>query len=255
MSTEEGDMPEDVLDLLVVLDRSGSMQTAKTDHEGGLKSFIEDQRSLDGDVRLTLIQFDSEDPCEVVFDRVPLDTVKDVRLLPRGGTPLLDAVGRACSYLRSRLTSDARVVALVITDGHENHSREWTKERVRSLVKELESAGWTFLFLGADIDSFAEAGSMGMSTAGVMNFSNHSRDSVRFAYGATSRNMLGARASAARSASLGRRESASSFRASLGYTSAQRAAAVRQPPTNKRSQPDGAISCSSDFESDEEAEG
>ena len=194
---ERHDAEEETLmnvDILIVLDRSGSMQSMLADHEGGIKSFIEDQRSLDGDVRLTLVQFDSVNPCEVVYDRAPLDRVTEVRLIPRGCTPLHDAVGQAVSHLRGQIADDAPVVVMVVTDGEENSSKEWTKDRVKALVTELEAKGWSFLFLGANIDAFATGGGLGMSHDTTATFTPQS---VNAMYSATSSNMLRSRTAVA----------------------------------------------------------
>jgi Mg-chelatase subunit ChlD len=150
------------LDILVILDRSGSMQDAKSDHEGGLRSFVEDQRSLAGEVRFTLVQFDTTDPCEVVYDRVALDLVTDVTLVPRGGTPLLDAMGLAIAHLKKQqaLAPAAHTLVMVVTDGEENSSHEWSKAQVKALVDELEKGTGKVLYLGANVDAFAEAGAV-----------------------------------------------------------------------------------------------
>lgn len=205
-----------MLDILVILDRSGSMQHAKSDHEGGLKSFVEDQKSLAGDVRFTFVRFDSYDPCEIVYDRVPLDHVTDIQLVPRGGTPLLDAMGKALAHLEGRqiLNQSERTVCMVITDGQENESREWSKAQVAARVKDLEAKSWVFLFLGANIDSFSEAGSVGVSAMMAMDFSNDAQG-VKAAYAATSSNLRGARCTATES----------DFRSSMNYTDDQRASA------------------------------
>lgn len=161
-----------VIDVLVILDRSGSMQDRKADHEGGLKSFVEDQQKVSGEVRFTLIQFDTTNPCEVMYDRVPVEKVKEIRLVPRGGTPLLDAVGMALDHLTKHAPSE--VICMVITDGEENSSKEWTRERVKARISDLEKQSWTFLFLGANVDAFAEAGSMGIAAAGTVAFAQNS---------------------------------------------------------------------------------
>ena len=158
-------------DLLVILDRSGSMQARQADHEGGVRSFVEDQRTLSGDVRFTLVQFDTTDPCEVVYDRVPLDRVGEIHLIPRGGTPLLDAIGRAVAHLREAQQNIERAkqtVVMIVTDGEENSSTEWTKAQVVRLLDQLKAEGVSTLFLGAGIDAFAEAGSMGIAFANTL---------------------------------------------------------------------------------------
>lgn len=184
-----------MLDILVILDRSGSMESAKTDHEGGLRSFVEDQRKAAGDARFTLVQFDDHDPCEIVYDRAALANVKDISLVPRGSTPLLDAIGRAVSHLEAAQQKDASdsTVCMIITDGQENASREWTRARVEARVKGLEAKKWSFLFLGAGIDAFAEAGSLGMRATATANFNNAQPHAVMAMYATTSANMARSR--------------------------------------------------------------
>ena len=182
------------LDLLVILDRSGSMQDRKADHEGGVRAFVEDQRTLAGDVRFTLVQFDTTDPCEIVYGRVPLDTVGAITLVPRGGTPLLDAVGGAIAYLRTAQAREpsAQTVVLVVTDGQENASTEWTKARVTALVDEVEAGGAKVLFLGADLSTFAEAQAMGVSYVAAMAVPQGAAN-IRAAYAITSSKVKDAR--------------------------------------------------------------
>ena len=96
-----------------------------------LISFVEDQRQLEGHVRFTLIQFDNVDPCEIIYDGVPISEVNEIQLIPRGGTPLLDAVGLTIAHVAERL-KDSRpdqVVVMIITDGQENASREYKREQ------------------------------------------------------------------------------------------------------------------------------
>lgn len=170
-------MERDYSEFLIILDRSGSMQVAADDHEGGLNSFIKDQQRLEGDVRITLIQFDDTDPCEVVMDGIPAEKAEKVRLIPRGGTPLLDAVGKGVAHFSKRLESLEKkpdiIVVMIITDGQENQSREWTKARIKSLVEQKEKEGWKFLFLGANMDAFHEAGAYGLANQGTMTFANN----------------------------------------------------------------------------------
>ena len=218
-----------MLDIVVILDRSGSMEDARSDHEGGLRSFVTDQRDLEDEARFTLIQFDHVNPCEILFDRVPIEDVdtSKIVLIPRGGTPLLDAVGRAVAHVRAQVPDDGNVVVMVITDGHENSSREWTKDRVKALVTELEQKNWSFLFLGANVDAFAEAGKMGIPMAAAMGYANvGGAGTVNAMYAATSDNLGGTRSSL-RSGQPMRVASAS-----LSYTIGQRQAAMHKTKTD-----------------------
>lgn len=152
--------------IAVILDRSGSMESRKSDHEGGLKSFIEDQKKLDGEVDFTFVQFDSHNPCEVVYDDVPIDEVNEINLVPRGGTPLLDAVGKTLAHLTKKYKGQAYddVFVMIITDGEENQSTEWTLETLKTAVENKKKENWQFLFLGAGLDDFAGTSYTGTTT-------------------------------------------------------------------------------------------
>lgn len=161
-----------MIDVMVLLDRSGSMERAKADHEGGMRNFVEEQRSAPGEARFTFIQFDSHNPCEIIYDRAHFDAVTDIKLIPRGSTPLLDAVGKSLAHLEMKQAespADATVV-MIITDGLENASTEWTKDRVKSRIQALKKKGYTFVFLGANIDAFAEGGGLGIGRGTTLCF-------------------------------------------------------------------------------------
>lgn len=189
-------MREDYTEIVVLLDRSGSMQHGKDDHEGGLISFVEDQKQLQGDVRFTLVQFDNVDPCEIVYDGVSISDVDEIKLIPRGGTPLLDAVGLTIAHVATRL-KDRRpdqVVVLIITDGQENASCEYKREQVKQMIQEYETGhNWKFLYLGADVDAFAEAGGLAIGAGTALQMAKTAKG-IRSAYDATSENMLACRA-------------------------------------------------------------
>ena len=93
---------------------------------------------------------------------------------PRGSTALLDAVGQSVGALADR--PGDRFIVITFTDGHENASREWTKEKVSRLIREREALGnWTFAFFGAEIDAWGEAGDMGY---GAGNAKSHARSAT-----------------------------------------------------------------------------
>lgn len=146
--------------LAVILDRSGSMQTNKDDHEGGLKALVEEQRDQETSTDFTFIRFDSVEPLDIVYNDVPIGDVEQINLQPRGGTPLYDAIGGSIRHLETVLDGQKYndVVVTVITDGYENSSKEWTQDTVRSLVEEKKEDGWKFVFLGADIDESQAGG-------------------------------------------------------------------------------------------------
>ena len=156
--------------LAVVLDRSGSMASIAEDMVGGFNTFLDEQRSKPGQCSVTLAQFDSQDPFEVLVDGMPLAEVTDLdrsTYVPRATTPLLDAVGRMIARADARLAAnpDEDQVVLIITDGLENASHEFDLPTVRSLSEARQEQGWAFVFIGADQDAFAEGARIGAAQA------------------------------------------------------------------------------------------
>lgn len=141
-----------------LLDRSGSMQTIADDTRGGFDSFIGKEREQDGNTVVTLAQFDQQ--YELVYSSQPIRTVPPLVLQPRGSTALYDAIGRLITDVGVELAAvpeDERpgsVTVVVMTDGHENASKEWTNTAVRALIAQQEKDyQWDFVFLGSNIDA------------------------------------------------------------------------------------------------------
>ncbi|TRW88828.1 VWA domain-containing protein [Mycolicibacterium sp. 018/SC-01/001] len=154
--------------IAALLDRSGSMETSKAATEDGWRELINEQRALPGQCLMTLAQFDTE--YEIVYGPTPIVDVPDLVVEPRGMTALLDAVGKFVTDVGADLASlpedqrPGRVICLIMTDGMENASREWTLDSVRALVEQQRNQWqWKFIFLGANMDAVAVAGTMGFS--------------------------------------------------------------------------------------------
>jgi hypothetical protein len=149
-----------------LLDRSGSMETSKAATEDGWRELINEQRLQPGDCQVTLAQFDTV--YEVVYPPTDIADVADFSVQPRGMTALLDATGRFITEIGERLSAlpeaqrPGHVICLIMTDGMENSSHEWTWDAVRKLTKQQQDEwGWTFIFLGANIDAIEVGGRMG----------------------------------------------------------------------------------------------
>ena len=180
-------MRSDLTDITLVVDRSGSMQEIRSDAEGGVIAFIENQAKEPGEALLTIVQFDTE--YEFLCKGVPISQAPEFKLEPRGGTALLDAIGRAMIETGQRLEAMAEqnrpglVIFVVMTDGQENSSHEFSKAKIKEMTQlQQEKYGWHFTFLGADQDSFAEAQEMGIADRGTADFA---KEKVMAAYGAT----------------------------------------------------------------------
>lgn len=161
--------------LLVIVDRSGSMAPVAADMRGGLDTFFKEQSELDGECLVDYIQFDTE--YEKVFEDRPVADAKAV-LQPRGGTALLDAIGKGVTELGeklAKLNEDQRpgtVLVVVVTDGYENSSTEWSADAVKAIIKEQEDKwNWKFTFLGANIDAVAVGAQFGFSSDSSLTYS------------------------------------------------------------------------------------
>lgn len=148
--------------LAILVDRSGSMASIRDDAEGGLKRMVWEQRTLVGSLTTDLYQFDS------AYERVGND-IDNWSLAPRGTTALLDAMGRSITdvgeILKAMPEDDRpdKVVFVVVTDGMENASREWTRQKVMESVKhQQDTYNWKFVFLAANQDAIAEGASIGI---------------------------------------------------------------------------------------------
>jgi len=153
--------------IALVVDRSGSMTTIKKDMEGGLQTFLKEQAELPGKCLVDLTIFDTV--IEEVYTGRPVKSAT-VAIEPRGGTALLDAIGKAVVSLGERLakmSEDDRpenIIVAIITDGEENSSREWTSVTIKDLVEQQQTEwSWKFVFLGANMDAFSVGHGMGMA--------------------------------------------------------------------------------------------
>ena len=162
-----------------LLDRSGSMESMAEAVVGGCNYFFSEQRSVSGKAKVTLVQFDSEDPHEVLLDGVDVASVVPLRaheFQPRGGTPLLDATAMLLDKAEACGGAPTDNLVVVFTDGAENASHRWTRERLFRRITKMKKRGWTFVFLGANQDSYAEAGALGVRAGSISNFDARPRE-------------------------------------------------------------------------------
>lgn len=160
-----------------VLDETGSMQLRKDVTISGFNEWMQEMEKFPGEVLLNLIKFHSEKH-EVLFKQAVLGLTKprltEENYQPSSLTPLLDAVGRAIRETDEQLENlpdDTEVVLVVLTDGEENKSTEFSLEAIKSLIAEKEEAGWAITYMGASADAWQGAQTLGVSLGATMNFS------------------------------------------------------------------------------------
>jgi len=163
-------------DIWYLLDRSGSMDAIAEYVVQGFDEFIAEQRKDNGAATMTLVQFDGEDIHDVLIDAKPLEWVRSIagRFVPRGMTPLYDAIAamldRAEAHLKQSGGEPADQLVVIMTDGLENASRRWTAPAIFERIEGLRKAGWTFVFAGANQDSYATGSAIGVVAGNTSNF-------------------------------------------------------------------------------------
>jgi hypothetical protein len=158
--------------IVTILDRSGSMNKIASDMVGGYTRFIEEQKAQPGICEVSLYQFD--DLYETVYECKPIAEVPELKLEPRSSTALWDAVGRSIVHTGKSLLAtpeDQRpgvVVVMIITDGHENASKEYKPSHVRAMIEKQEKEyNWRFVYLGATAAGLKDAQGLGIKTKGM----------------------------------------------------------------------------------------
>lgn len=182
-------MKKGLCEIIAIIDRSGSMETIRNDAIGGFNNFLKEQKAHPGEALFTLLKFHHE--YEVVCEGIPIAEVQPFThetYVPTGATALLDAVGRAVTDAGMRFAAmpedkrPEKVIVFIITDGEENSSKEYKKEAVKTIVeRQQKDYKWAFIFCGAGIDAFHEAGSFGVNPKFVLNVS-HDSEGTRDAY-------------------------------------------------------------------------
>lgn len=160
-------------DLTVILDRSGSMSSSATEAIGGFNSMVEDQKKIPGECVLSLCHFDSEYNASDMPSYIakPLSEVAPLTtetFIPRGWTALRDALGRTITAIGVRLAAmpeayrPEKVIVMIITDGQENSSKEFTAAKIKEMIEHQRTAyKWEFIFVGANMDAVTTGQSYG----------------------------------------------------------------------------------------------
>lgn len=152
--------------IALVLDQSGSMEAVKGDTIGSYNAYLESQRSGPDTALWTLTLFNSEQTEDrhtaMPIAEVPALTAETYR--PNGWTPLYDAIGRTMARLEDQVQEGDRVLFVILTDGHENASTEYSHAAITAKIAEVEARGnWTVVYLGSTLDAVSIAANLGIA--------------------------------------------------------------------------------------------
>ena len=182
-------MNKNLTELVMILDRSGSMCGLEADTIGGYNSMLARQRELEGEVLVSTVLFD--DQIDVIHDRIPMEKVPQMtekEYYVRGCTALLDAVGGAIHHIKNvhRYAREEdipeKTLFIITTDGMENASRQYSYDKVRRMIEhEKEKYHWEFLFLGANMDAVQVAGRFGIKANRAVRY-EHDEVGTRLNY-------------------------------------------------------------------------
>lgn len=171
---KEIEMSKKNMHVSFVLDETGSMQSVKEQTISGFNEYIETLRKDKAakQMRFTLTKFNS-DKVEIAHRAVELGEVallNDETYQPAALTPLYDAIGRTIRVLEKEVNGKDTALIVIQTDGQENHSKEFTRDGIFSLITEKKNAGWTFAFLGADQDAWIASQALGIDKGNTMSY-------------------------------------------------------------------------------------
>ena len=176
--------PKDV-ELVFILDRSGSMGGLESDTIGGYNSMLSKQKKeKTGKVSVTTVLFD--DQYELLYNQVPIEKVSPMteeEYYVRGSTALLDAIGKTVMQVKANQEKKEikdKVLFVIITDGMENASREYRADQIKKLIEERkEKDNWEFLFLGANIDAIGAAKDIGIDSSRAVRFKSDKKGTAK----------------------------------------------------------------------------
>lgn len=189
--------------IAVVLDESGSMASLKRATIESLNKFVEEQRQVEGEATLTLIKFNDvvQPICHFQNLNSPLVTLTEDNYQPNKTTALYDAEGWTIEYTGKRLAEmlederPEKVIVVIVTDGLENASTDFSREQIEALIKHQEETyKWQFVFLASNQSATMSAQSMGMHTNSAMTYAP-TPQGVGMAYAALSAELTKSRRS------------------------------------------------------------
>lgn len=171
----------EAVDIVYVMDKSGSMGGLERDVTGAYNSFVDEHKKIKNKkIKISTVFFDHTYESIFVNEDLANAKLREGQYRVSGSTALLDAFGLAITTEDRRLENlpaearPCKVIFVVATDGEENSSIEYTASKIQTLVSARQERGWEFLFFGANIDAFAAGGSYGIRKENIQQFDSTS---------------------------------------------------------------------------------
>lgn len=165
---KEHGIPGNLKDKTVIgflLDETGSMQSLKKETISNFNEYVQSVKSKTEDVVMTLTKFNSL-KIEIANNLESLEMIPPLdekNYQPDAMTPLFDAIGKTIREMEPYMTECKKALFIIQTDGYENASQEYTLDAIKKLIQEKEKEGWTFVYLGANLnEKTSDAGQMGI---------------------------------------------------------------------------------------------
>jgi hypothetical protein len=155
------------VEIICIIDKSGSMGAIRSDAVGGFNTFLEEQQKVKGEANLTLVLFDTD--YQEVYHRLPVEEAKpltDKTYIPCGGTAMNDAIGKTLAEFEKLSTTEefGGGIVCILTDGMENASREFDTKTIKSMIEKAENDwNWQVVYLAANQDAFAVGSQYGFT--------------------------------------------------------------------------------------------
>ena len=155
-----------VLDVVFILDKSGSMSGSEENTISSFNEYLQREKNNNFSTNITTILFsDNYSFLHKSMNIKEVNPISSKDYYVGGCTALYDAIGNGINYIDSNHSD--KVLFIIITDGYENASREFNKEKIKEMIK---SRKYEFIYIGADIDSYSAGNTIGISNDNIANY-------------------------------------------------------------------------------------
>lgn len=171
-------MNNNLTHVVLLLDKSGSMGRYAHDTEGGVNTFIDEQKNRPGECNFTLVEFDTN--CNVVYNNVPVRNINGYSFRPSGWTAMDDAIGNTINKVGAELATlpenqrPGLVIFAILSDGEDNRSRQFDNNRIRNMIEHQSRVyNWQFTYLGANQNAILKGSRYGISEEACADFNQN----------------------------------------------------------------------------------